>query len=237
MTDPDPREAMRRLAREVLGELVPEVLIATRERAPRNGDANGNGHAHGHGHAREGDERETVPQVPPPPVAAILRPSTWSGPAVPGEVIGDGADPRSRGERVPCMPGSQAARVETVKLNTDEDLARFVRELLVRLEHPREGSAIRTGLLRFTLEQPARDRAAPRADHVRTRHAPSGHTQSDSAGTGVVRIAKGAVTERTVQNAAAQGARLVLASGAVLTPLARERARALSVEIEKEARC
>jgi len=40
-----------------------------------------------------------------------------------------------------------------------------------------------------------------------------------------------------VRDAAAEGARLVLARGAVLTPLARDRARALGVEIERERKC
>jgi hypothetical protein len=42
------------------------------------------------------------------------------------------------------------------------------------------------------------------------------------------------VTERTVQAAASAGARLVLGPRAVLTPLARDRARSLGVPIEKE---
>ena len=51
------------------------------------------------------------------------------------------------------------------------------------------------------------------------------------------RVEKGAVTERTVREAADAGARLVLAPAAVLTPLARDRARALKVPIERERRC
>jgi hypothetical protein len=61
--------------------------------------------------------------------------------------------------------------------------------------------------------------------------------EPDAGGEPAIRVGKGAVTERTVRNAAADGARLVLARGAVLTPLARDQARALGVEIEKEARC
>ena len=48
------------------------------------------------------------------------------------------------------------------------------------------------------------------------------------------RIEKGAVTERAVLEAASAGARLVLGPRAVLTPLARDRARVLGVPIEKE---
>ena len=49
-----------------------------------------------------------------------------------------------------------------------------------------------------------------------------------------MRIAHGAVTERTIKKAADAGGRLVLGPGAVLTPLAREKARALGVDIERE---
>ena len=80
--------------------------------------------------------------------------------------------------------------------------------------------AIRTGRLRFRL------RARPRA-----RLSPAAHPAA------VTRIQTGAVTERVIRDAAAEGTRLVLAPGAVLTPLAREQARALGVEIERERRC
>jgi hypothetical protein len=82
------------------------------------------------------------------------------------------------------------------------------------MENPRDRMAIRAGRLRFTLR---RDAAAPQA--------------------ATVRIEKGAVTERRITEAAGRGSRLVLGPGAVLTPLARERARALGVEIERERRC
>jgi hypothetical protein len=48
------------------------------------------------------------------------------------------------------------------------------------------------------------------------------------------RVEKGAVTERAVIAAAKAGERLVLGPRAVLTPLARDKARALGVPIEKE---
>jgi hypothetical protein len=129
--------------------------------------------------------------VPPAPVAAVHRPSTWSQPAVPGEVIGDRATPSS-------------ARVEVVRIDSDADLDRFVRSVLERADD------IRAGRLRFTL----------------------GTASSSPAG--VVRVAHGAVTERKIKQAAEAGARLVLGPGAVLTPLAREKARALGIDIERE---
>ena len=51
---------------------------------------------------------------------------------------------------------------------------------------------------------------------------------------GVVRVERGAVTERKVEAAAKAGGRLVLGPGAVLTPLAREKARARGIQIERE---
>ena len=54
------------------------------------------------------------------------------------------------------------------------------------------------------------------------------------AGVGVRRVEKGAVTERAVIAAARAGERLVLGPKAVLTPLGRDKARALGVTVEKE---
>jgi hypothetical protein len=147
-------------ARDLLRELLAEAL------------ANGNGQP---------------ATVPPPPVAAVHRPSTWSQPAAPGEVIGDGTAP--------------AADVVAVAISSDADLDRFVRSVL---EHADD---IRAGRLRFTL---------------------------GSSRAGTIHVQHGAVTERKIKQAADAGARLVLGPGAVLTPLAREKARALGIEIERE---
>ena len=135
-----------------------------------------------------------TPQVPAPPVAAVLRPSTWTSPPAGGEVIGGAA------------PGG----AEHVALNSDADLDRFVRGLLARFENPAEREALRAGRLRFTLSKGA-------------------------ASAGVVRVERGAVTERKVDEAAKAGARLVLGPRAVLTPLAREKARAKGIDIERES--
>jgi len=144
----------REAAREMLRELLHEALAAP----------NGGG---------------VVPQVPPPPVAAIHRPGA-----------------------------REVAGAEHVLLATDADLDHFVRSLLAR--SPEELEAIRAGRLRFTL---------------------GGSAPADG---GALRIARGAVTERKVQEAAKAGARILLGRGAVLTPLAREKARALGVQIERE---
>jgi hypothetical protein len=202
------RDDARRLLRELLPEVLGEVL------GPADGNGNGQGHGEATGHA--------APAVPAPPVAAVLRPSTWARPPEPGEVIGDnGGQPPFRSAE--DKRGQTPFRLEAVALASDEDLDRFVRALAARLEDPREGSAIRSGALRFTLGRG-------------TRGGSTGGGGPHLVG-GAMRVERGAVTERTVARAAADGARLVLAPGAVLTPLGREKARALGVEIERERRC
>ncbi len=208
MSSPDPNQAIREATRAVLREMVPELV-----RELSDGDGNGNGNGNGNGHAQPahtGDEI-VVPQVPAPPVAAVLRPSTWDRPAAPGEVIGAPA-----GEPQLKISGDDA-RVETVKIDTDEDLERFIRELITRLENPRDRLAIRKGQLRFVLG---------RSETVGQPKQPAS-----------VRVKKGAVTERVIRQAASAGTRLVLEPGAVLTPLARDEAKALGVQIERERRC
>jgi hypothetical protein len=102
--------------------------------------------------------------------------------------------------------------VETVSLRTDADLDAFVRRLLRLFENPQRRDALRAGRLRFRLA------AVAGPGSVQPAH----------------RVDKGAVTEAMVRQAAGAGARLVLGRRAVLTPLARDRARAAGVEIERE---
>ncbi len=123
-----------------------------------------------------------TPQVPPPPVAAVHCPAGVRPP---------------EGDR----------GFERVTLGGDDDLNRFVRDLLTRPDR----DAILAGHVWFTLGAAA----AARSESMK--------------------IDRGAVTERTVAAAAKAGGRLVLGPRAVLTPLAREKARALGIEIERES--
>lgn len=247
MTTPDPNEAMREAVRKALREMLPDVVGAE---AATNAHAQPNGHAHTNGNGAPPAEREpdVIPMVPAPPVAAVLRPSTWNGPAVPGEVIGSGspgapvapaaptaatptsepaprrpaADTRSA-PAAPPTPARQTpvgATVETVTIDSDEDLQAFVRSLVTRLESPRDRLAIKAGRLRFSLRRSA---------------APVGAATTQTKP--VTHVERGAVTERQVRSAHAEGIRLVLARAAVLTPLARETARTLGVQIERETQC
>ncbi|KAB2812226.1 hypothetical protein ACIRN4_25640 [Pimelobacter simplex] len=105
-------------------------------------------------------------------------------------------------------------RVEAVRIADDADLDRFARQLLALFENPKNRQDLRAGRLRFRLE--------------------GGTTSAVPETRPVQRVDTGAVTERQVKAAAEAGRRLVLGRRAVLTPLARERARALGVPIEKE---
>jgi hypothetical protein len=118
---------------------------------------------------------------------------------------------------------------ETVNLSTDDDLATFVKRLL-ELE-PGEREELRSGRKRFTLAAP-RTRPGPAAPPAPP--ASAGRTGQAGETMAVRRIERGAVTEAVVSAAARAGQRLVLGRGAVLTPLARDRARASGVQIEKE---
>jgi hypothetical protein len=127
---------------------------------------------------------------------------------------------------------------ETVNLSTDEELAAFVDRLLDLSPEQRE--EIRSGRKRFRLAAPALSlssvglSAVPAAVPPRTGVAEVPTATPTPAPRNVRRIERGAVTEAAVRQAARAGERLVLGPRAVLTPLARDRARASGVPIDKE---
>ena len=147
-----------------------------------------------------------VAQVPAPPVAQTLRPSTWH----PSHQAPDPA--KAAKEQYHAEQVEPTAGVEHVRLKDDRDLDAFVRALAHRLANPTEREAIASGRIRFTMSGAA---AAPAT------------AVSD-------RFERGAVTERVIEQAAANGGVLRLGPRAVLTPMGRDRARALGVRIERE---
>ena len=110
----DPR-VVREVLRDVLSELLPELVADARASAPAPGGA--------------------APMFPPPPVAAVHRPSTW-----------------------PTVAGTPD---EAFSITSDEELAAFVRRLVALCENPRDLAAIRSGQRRFVLQGsgPATERA------------------------------------------------------------------------------
>jgi hypothetical protein len=132
--------------------------------------------------------------------------------------------------------------IETVNLSTDEDLAAFVARLLDLDPEARED--LRAGRKRFRLAVPSHPQTpqAPSVTQIASvpavsggsgAHGPNGLTAANGSAA-ARRIERGAVTEKVVRDAARAGERLVLGPGAVLTPLARDRARASGVEISRE---
>jgi hypothetical protein len=122
---------------------------------------------------------------------------------------------------------------ETVNLSTDEDLAVFVARLLDLDPQTRED--VRAGRMRFRLATTMRPQQVPPSPQPPAPHSAVGRTAlNGSAVAPVRRVERGAVTEKIIREAARAGERLVLGPGAVLTPLARDRARASGVEITKE---
>ena len=101
--------------------------------------------------------------------------------------------------------------MQEIRLSTDAELHAFVLQVLRLAGNPKRRHDILAGRLRFTL-------------------AAGGH----QAPAVTRRVDKGAVTERAVIAAARAGAGLVLGPRAVLTPLAKDKARALGVPVEKE---
>ena len=204
-------DLLRNVTREVLADLLPGLF----EEALATPATNGNGHRAQTSAATLTEGDAVVPQVPAPPIARVHRPSGWRAPAPSASESPAGLP--APAARPAVAPGG--ATVERVALRTDADLDVFVRALVRRLENPRERMAILSGTLRFQLA------SVPGAAAASASAAPA------------IRIEKGAVTERTVREAAKAGARLVLSPRAVLTPMARERARSLGVEIQKERPC
>jgi hypothetical protein len=123
-----------------------------------------------------------------------------------------------------------------VSLRTDADLAAFVRRVAVLCEDAAQRAEPQAGRHRFRLAVTAGglDKLDHRPDHKRDQRLD--HRNSGPAGSGAVeRVDRGAVTERAVKKAAADGKRLIVGRRAVLTPLARDKARSLGVVIEKES--
>ncbi|AFM19584.1 hypothetical protein Mycch_4891 [Mycolicibacterium chubuense NBB4] len=109
------------------------------------------------------------------------------------------------------LAADERSRTDTVRIANDRDLDVFVRNLLRLFENPKTRADLRHGRLTFRLA------GAERGGSGSSR-----------------RVERGAVTERQIADIAEAGSSLILGPRAVLTPLARERARALGVTIHKE---
>jgi hypothetical protein len=197
-------DALRQLVREVLRDVLPG-LVTQATQAGQNGPPSPELPA-----ARTAlpAARTAPPAGSPAPSAAPPTFEPGPPPRPAGTTSAGGPARPTGGHEAASRPG---ASLQPVRLATDQELHEFVLHVLALADNPKRRRDLLAGRFRFTLVPAAATASA--AEH---------------------RVEKGAVTERAVQAAASAGARLVLGPRAVLTPLARDRARALGVPIEKE---
>jgi hypothetical protein len=230
-----PADELRALIRDVLHDVLPAAI----GRAPSAVAADG---ASAHPPADAVSARAPGP-VPP----ATVPPATVPPATVPPATVPPGTTPTAPPSGLPPAPpraapphaaptpavppptarqptahqrpaaalatSARAGTTRQVRLDTDADVREFALEIVRLADNPARRRDLLTGRLTFTLAR--RD-------------------GGEAAATSERRIETGAVTERAVQSAAKAGQRLVLGPRAVLTPLARDRALALGVPIEKE---
>jgi hypothetical protein len=113
-----------------------------------------------------------------------------------------------------ALPEPVAKRVEeniSIRMVSDDDLNAFAREIAVADEAKRQ--AIATGKTRFTMK---RDGNAPQRNG------------------GMQKLEKGVLTEAMVAELSRSASRVILGKGVAVTPLARDKARELKLEIVKE---
>jgi hypothetical protein len=119
--------------------------------------------------------------------------------------------------------------VEEVSVSTDGELAAFVRRVLALTAEPASRRALENGSHYFRLSNGANG-TVDGADKNAVNG--SGHGKAQGA---MERIEKGVVTERKIEESGKAGRHLVLGRGAVVTPLARDRARQLGIRIVRES--
>ncbi|MET8249424.1 hypothetical protein ABZV31_36710 [Streptomyces sp. NPDC005202] len=198
------RQVLRDLVREVLRELLP-VADAT----PRPSSAS---------------SAAAAARTPNCPAASAVDGRKGSRSPVPAQA------PAGTAYAPAAVP---EARVEEVSIADDGQLAAFVADLMRRFEEPQAREALRSGRHRFRL------RTAPSASETARDERPATQALVPDGGpvtpeSAAERIERGAVTESVITRVAKAGGVLVLGRRAVLTPLARDRARALGVRIERE---
>jgi hypothetical protein len=124
--------------------------------------------------------------------------------------------PRDAAPAPPPAPDadSPGPDVRRVCVRDDGDLADVVTQVLHLADDPARLADLRAGRIRFALV--TGDALAPPAP-------------------GPIEVDRGAVTERLIQRAAREQRPLRIGPRAVVTPLARDRARALGVALDRES--
>jgi hypothetical protein len=115
----------------------------------------------------------------------------------------------------------EARATESVRITGDADLVAFARKVLSLAGDPAKAKEIAAGRYPFRLEAPPQPTAAPASTPK-----PTPSQQS-------LRVERGVVTETMLNKLPRGTARLVLAPGVTVTPLAKDRARALGLTFER----
>jgi len=128
---------------------------------------------------------------------------------------------------------------DTVSIRDDVDLDAFVRRMLAMLDDPTTLADLRAGRRRFRLDRGAAGQARPRRDFTRSEDGsgsfvPDAPSAEARDGVLVERRPDGVVTESQVVAIARERTSLLLGPRAVITPLARDRARQLGLTVERE---
>lgn len=114
---------------------------------------------------------------------------------------------------------SPSPTVQSVRIADDNELAKFVARLILELDDPATAAQLRSGSRRFTLQRGG-DFPKPEVE---------GPSPS-------VPTLQGVITESKLDRLAAGGV-VVLGAGAILTPLARDKACKLGLKIERVRSC
>ncbi|MEZ5833634.1 MAG: hypothetical protein R3D05_20880 [Dongiaceae bacterium] len=123
--------------------------------------------------------------------------------------------------KAPAAPVPAHAE-ERVAIANDADLIAFARRVLSLAGDPTKAKEIAAGRYPFRLTSAT----TPQHNAVQTRQTPTATTQSH-------RIDSGVVTESTLNKLPRGLSRLLLGPGVTVTPLAKDRARALGLTFER----
>jgi len=139
------------------------------------------------------------------------------------DLLRDALAKSNHGKAVGAMPHTRQ-----VKLATDKDVADFVTLLIGMIDDPATGKAVRNGDVTFTVAGNTPAAAPPARNTAQPAIVPAAPSPENSTST-----LGGIVTEARINKLAGPGT-ILLSPDAVITPLARDRARSLGLKFERK---
>ncbi|MBB3773756.1 hypothetical protein FHS55_004400 [Angulomicrobium tetraedrale] len=115
----------------------------------------------------------------------------------------------------------QSSNLELVSIATDVDLQRLVGRVVALMENPITAARLSSGQIRFALDRDRDDGSVIPSGLTAPHHTPP---------------LSGVIGEKTI-NSATRGKELVLAPNAVVTPIARDRARERGISLVRRPTC